>query len=196
MCNSIIVANLLAGISIDNGQTKRLVPIDSVTEFDDATLSTNLNLANTRHRYPWICSVRSKGVSPKHYCAVTLLSRPPAPTVLVGPAHCTDLCKSSSGEVDNCCCGGPNDCSDGSIRCGTGPAVVEMTGEDAEIICGEWETGETPSIASGENYNIILPINQITRHPDYTVNIESSAYLQNDIAVFKVDDSGLSQVNS
>ena len=73
---------------------------------------------------------------------------------------------------------------------------MEMTGEDAEIICGEWETGETPSIASGENYNIILPINQITRHPDYTVNIESSAYLQNDIAVFKVDDSGLSQVNS
>ena len=82
----------------------------------------------TRHRYPWICSLRSREVSPQHYCAVTLFSRPPAPTVLVGPAHCTFLCKSSRDEVDNCCCGGANDCSDDIPRCGNLPKVVEMTG--------------------------------------------------------------------
>ena len=60
---------------------------------------------------------------------ITLLfSRPPAPTVLVGPAHCTFLCKSSRDEVDNCCCGGANDCSDDIPRCGNLPKVVEMTG--------------------------------------------------------------------
>ena len=133
--------------------------------------------------------MRSKQKSKKHYCAVTLLSRPPAPTVLVGPAHCTYLCKSLQGEVDNCCCGGPNDCSDNMARCGNSTEVVDMTGEDAEIICGEWETGTIPSEVSGEKYNIILNIKAITRHPDYTVNINSSAYLQNDIAAFKVDDS-------
>ena len=83
----------------------------------------------TRHRYPWICSVRSREVSPQHYCAVTLFSRPPAPTVLVGPAHCTYLCKSSLDEVDNCCCGGQNDCSEDIPRCGNTPKVVEMTGK-------------------------------------------------------------------
>ena len=83
----------------------------------------------TRHRYPWICSVRSREVSPQHYCAVTLFSRPPAPTVLVGPAHCTYLCKSSRDEVDNCCCGGQNDCSEDIPRCGNLPKVVEMTGK-------------------------------------------------------------------
>ena len=69
-----------------------------------------------------------------------------------------------------------------------------MTGADAEILCGEWETGVSPPSASGEDYNIILGIDKIIRHPDYTVDINESAYLQNDIAVFKVDDSTLSQV--
>ena len=115
--------------------------------------------------------------------------------MLVGPAHCTYLCKSSSGEVDNCCCGGPNDCSDNLPRCGENPAVVEMTGADAEILCGEWETWNAPSISSGERYNIKLNIKDIVKHPDYTVNIDTSAYLQNDIAVFKVNDEVLSQVN-
>ena len=153
-----------------------------------------MNLENTRHRYPWICSVRSKGVSPKHFCAVTLLSRPPAPTVLVGPAHCTDLCKSSRGVVDNCCCGGQYDCSDNLSRCGKNPKVVGMTANDAEILCGEWETGDAPSTSSEEEYNIVLNINSIVKHPNYTVNLNSSAYLENDIAVFKVNDASLSQV--
>ena len=156
----------------------------------------HLSAENSRNRYPWICSLRSKEASPRHYCALTLLSRPPGPAVLVGPAHCTYLCKSSSGEVDNCCCGGPNDCSGDRPRCGENPLVVEMTGADAEILCGEWETGDAPTESSGERYNIILSIRNIVRHPDYTVNVDTSAYLQNDIAVFKINDEVLSQVNS
>ena len=127
---------------------------------------------------------------------MTLLSRPPAPTVLVGPAHCTYLCKSSRGEVDNCCCGGPNDCSENIERCGRNPNVEEMTGNEAEIICGEWETGDASQSSTGELYNIILEIKEIVRHEDYAVNVKTSAYLQNDIAVFKVDDTFLSQVRT
>ena len=109
--------------------------------------------------------------------------------------------------MDNCCCGGQNDCSEDIPRCGNQPKVVEMTGkwtrkskksgdeiknlgEDAEIICGEWQTGDTPRNSSAEEYNIILEIKSITRHPDYTVNSEPS-FLSNDIAVFKVDDGPL-----
>ena len=69
-----------------------------------------------------------------------------------------------------------------------------MTGQDAEILCGEWETGNTPASASGEQYNVILTIREIIQHPDYRVNVESSAHLQNDIAVFKVDDQSLTEV--
>ena len=172
----------------------RIFPIEFVTQFEDATIVTNINANNTRHRYPWICSLRSKTIRPKHYCAVTLFSRPPGPTVLVGPAHCTDLCKSSRGEVDNCCCGGPNNCSDNISKCGSNPKVVAMTGQDAEILCGEWETGDAPQTSSGEKYNIFLSINEIKKHPNYTVNINSSAYIQNDIAVFKVDSGPLNEV--
>ena len=151
-------------------------------------------LENTRNRYSWICSLQSKNPSPKHYCAMTLLSRPPTPTVLVGSAHCTDLCKSSRGEVENCCCGGPNDCSDNIVRCGTQPKVVEMTGSDAEILCGEWDTSDTPPSQTGERYNIILNIREIIKHPNYEVNADSSAYILNDIAIFKVDETALSKV--
>ena len=49
---------------------------------------------NSRHRYPWLCSLRKKtGDVPEHLCAVNLLSRPPGPAVLVGAAHCTYLCR-------------------------------------------------------------------------------------------------------
>ena len=157
--------------------------------------SAEFSFRNTQNRYPWICSLRSKGRRSRHYCAVTLLSRAPGPTVLVGPAHCTFLCKSSRGVVNNCCCGGPNDCSDVNERCGTNPRVVKLTGSDADILCGEWETGDTPPTASGEKYNIVLNIKEIIRHPDFTVNLNGSIYIQNDIAVFKVDDTVLSKVS-
>ena len=70
-----------------------------------------------------------------------------------------------------------------------------MTGQDAEILCGEWETGDAPSAASEERYNIVLFIIDIVKHPGYRVNENSAAYLQNDIAVFKVDDSVLTKVH-
>ena len=97
--------------------------------------------------------------------------------------------------LNNCCCGGPNDCSDINERCGTNPRVVKLTGSDADILCGEWETGDTPPTASGEKYNIVLNIKEIIRHPDFTVNLNGSIYIQNDIAVFKVDDTILSKVS-
>ena len=52
----------------------RYVPIEQVATLDDGSfLWTDLPLENTRHRYPWLCSLRSKGSGTKHYCGVTLL---------------------------------------------------------------------------------------------------------------------------
>ena len=71
-----------------------------------------------------------------------------------------------------------------------------MTGDDADILCGEWDSnGNISASASGERYNIALTIKEIVRHPDYVVNSDKTeqSYLENDIAVFKVDESPLSQ---
>ena len=52
----------------------RYVPIEQVATLDDGSfLWTELPLENTRNRYPWLCSLRSKGSGKKHYCGVTLL---------------------------------------------------------------------------------------------------------------------------
>ena len=40
-----------------------------------------------------------------------------------------------------------------------------ILGNDVEVICGEWETGDKPYPTSGEDYNIVLQINSIVRHP-------------------------------
>ena len=71
-----------------------------------------------------------------------------------------------------------------------------MSPEEVVILCGEWETGPTPQELSGEKYNVILDIKDVIRHPDYTVNIDSSAHIQNDIAAFKVDDNILSSMQN
>ena len=81
-------------------------------------------------------------------------------------------------------------------RCGPSPGIVEMTGSDAEIVCGEWQTGDYPQSESGELYNIHLDIKQIVRHPQYNVMVRLSAFLQYDIAAFKVDETQLSPVRS
>jgi hypothetical protein len=95
----------------------RLAPAQFILE--DANIKTELQYENTRHRYPWVCSLRSLGPSPEHRCAVNLLSIPPSPTVLVGAAHCTYLCKDSTREVPVCCCSfGTDDCRDTDPRCG------------------------------------------------------------------------------
>ena len=157
-------------------------------------LRKELPYTHTRHRYPWICSLRTKGSGTEHLCAVTLLSRPPRPTVLVGPAHCTYLCKRDPTTIlPACCCAdGYENCVKENPSCGEEPRVYEMSGEDAEIVCGEWETGPRYSLFSGETYNVILPILEIVRHPDWDTSPgRGGPGAGNDIAVFKVDDDRL-----
>ena len=70
-----------------------------------------------------------------------------------------------------------------------------MTGDDVDILCGEWDTnGSNSASSSEEKYNIALTIKEIVRHPGYVVNPGTEqSYLQNDVAVFKVDEGPLSQ---
>ena len=74
----------------ENRATTRLPPIAFVDSA--AGTKTELNYTHTLHRYPWICSLRTKGITAEQLCAVTLISLPPQPTIIVGPAHCTNLC--------------------------------------------------------------------------------------------------------
>ena len=171
-------------------QNARLLPIDEI----GGDVPHLPPFHNTRHRYPWICSLRSKTDS-SHLCGTTLLARPPKPTVIVGVAHCTFVCKGkASGNIQpNCCCenvsGQVGDCT----GCEVDAETQEITGEDAEIVCGEWQTGQTSMSASGEQYNAILPIKNIIRHPDYEIvrGEQSSQYVSADLAVFMVDDTEL-----
>ena len=155
------------------------------------TLKAETPYEETRHRYPWICSLRSKSLDKQHHCAVTLLRRPPGPTVLVTAAHCTFLCKSDNIVVPNCCCDNvaQTKCSDDPVKCGQKPEVVEMTGQDVEVICGEWEVGNIPMDESGETYNVIFPIKTITRYPKFKIDqdVLRTNFVQDDIAVIKVE---------
>ena len=67
--------------------------------------------------------------------------------------------------------------------------MVEMTGEDVEIICGEWEIGRTLQVESGEKYNILMQIKKIKRHPGFKIDqgVLRTNYLQDDIAVIIVE---------
>ena len=174
----------------------RLTPITEVSSYVGHHVNGISDLENTKHRYPWICSLRDKTPEKRHLCGVTLLSMPPSKTVLVSSAHCVTVCRSKSRSkvLKNCCCKnvGGDVCAN-DPECAQDAEVVNMTGDDAEIICGEWETGTTPMSDSGEEYNIILPIKNITRHPDYTIsrNEANSQFVANDLAVFFVDDAEL-----
>ena len=66
--------------------------------------------------------------------------------------------------------------------------VREMTGHDVEVICGEWEIGDIPPDESGEEYNAVLPIEQIKRHPNFEINqgVLRTNFLHDDIAVIYV----------
>ena len=44
--------------------------------------------------------MRGFGCGAAVLCAVTLLSVPPKPTVIIGPAHCTYLCKDDKGNYN------------------------------------------------------------------------------------------------
>ena len=174
-----------------NHREPRLAPVALALVTDET--KTTLNYNNTRHRYPWICSLRTIGITSEHLCAVTILSLPPQPTIIVGPAHCTYLCKdggTSGARLDSCCCTPgppPLGCSEDRLRCKNNPGAAEMIPEEAVILCGEWETGQTPQSFSSESYNIDLEIVEIVRHPsfDAKVGVEGG----NDIAVFRVGDN-------
>jgi len=171
----------------------RLAPVQAIYDLNGFTLKTQLNFENTRHRYPWVCSLRSTGARPEHLCAVTLLSVPPKPTVVVGAAHCTYICKNENEKaISVCCCAdGVEDCSDDTTKCGETPKVYEMTGDDVDILCGEWETGDTPRVLSDERYNVLLPIKDIVRHPNFNTSEGAGPIGGSDIAIFKVDDSSI-----
>ena len=140
----------------------RLLPIFSVNSIGG--LKKDLDYTHTRHRYPWLCSLRTRGDNPGHLCGVTLLSVPPDPTVIVGAAHCTYLCKDTDDQgvsLPSCCCvsRGQESCAENKDRCGTQPRAVEMNGKHVEIVCGEWETGPTT-----------MEISQVCNHTKRTEN--------------------------
>ena len=166
----------------------RLTPIDFVGEINGVTIARAPPLQHTKHRYPFICSMRRIGQQSSHMCGVTLLSRPPGPTVLVTSAHCAFICKSEDGKlVPNCCCPnvGPGLCTE-SQDCGTNATTVEITGAEAEVICGEWDTATDTE----EEYNVILPIKKIIIHPEFNISRgeENSQFVASDISVIQVDD--------
>jgi hypothetical protein len=96
--------------------------------------------------------------------------------------------------IPDCCCGADDvaSCADDKIKCKNNPGVSEMTGHDVQIICGEWETGTTPKELSGEKYNVLLPIKEIVRHPNFNTGEGGGS----DIAIFKVDDSSIQMKTS
>jgi len=171
----------------------RLAPAEFLLDFGNIAVRTKLDYENTRHRYPWVCSLRTVGAIPEHVCAVTLLSIPPKPTVLVGAAHCTYICKNTEQvAIPSCCCSDVADtCVEDKDKCGDKPEVFEMTGGDVEVRCGEWDTGPQPWTVSGEEYNIVLPIKEIVRHPGYNASEGAGPVAGNDLVIFKVDDSAI-----
>ena len=63
---------------IEQNSTSRLTPIFQVDNTPPTgAIRTELDFENTKHRYPWICSLRSRRQDQQHFCGVTLLRRPP-----------------------------------------------------------------------------------------------------------------------
>ena len=90
---------------------------------------------------------------------------------IVTAAHCTYVCKSEKGVVENCCCDnvGEISCSEDFTKCGNNPKVYEMGGEDVVVLCGEWEIGNFSADESGEDFNIELSVLEIRRHPNFKI---------------------------
>ena len=147
-----------------------------------------LNEPFPQHRYPWLCSLRRIGQQSSHQCGAVLLSTPPGPTVIVTSAHCVNICKSEDGrQVPNCCCPnvGPGLCNS-TEDCGTNARSVVMTGAEAEVKCGEWDTASDLE----EDYNVTLPIVKISVHPDFNISRgeQNSQFVVADIATIHVSD--------
>ena len=65
-----------------------------------------------------------------------------------------------------------------------------MDPNEVIILCGEWETGPTPQLSSGETYNIDLEVLEIIRHPEFDaggLGVEGGS----DLAIFKINPQGL-----
>ena len=173
--------------------SQRIAPVAHVDVIKGT--KTELNFTNTRHRYPWICSLRKKGIGAEHLCAVTILSVPPKPSIIVGAAHCTYLCKDGGPNgafLESCCCTpGKLGCSEDIVRCGTNPGAAEMDPDEVIILCGEWQTGPSPRRFTGEEYNVPLRVKEIIKHPGFNPAVGVDA--GNDLAVFKIDEEGLKE---
>ena len=169
---------------------QRLNPIEEVVSYGLAIKPT---FEDTKGRYPWLCSLRSKS-DKSHYCGTTILSRPPGPLVMVTAAHCVHLCKSEDGNTrPNCCCenvSGVGCSAESQIECGVSPSVEVMTGQDAEVICGEFQTGNLTAEESGEEWNIVLGIEKIIVHPDYNITRgeNRSQYVYADMATLHLNE--------
>ena len=170
-----------------NSKEARLNPIEQV-RYEQAQKPV---FEQTRGRYPWICSLRSKS-SKSHYCGTTILSRPPGPLVMVTAAHCVFLCKAEGKTRPNFCCPNVSNATGSADPhiCGTNPRAEVMTGEDAEVVCGEFETGNYTAEESGEEFNTVLEIKNITVHPDYNISRgnKTSQFVVADIATIKVKE--------
>ena len=168
----------------------RLSPVSNVFTFQNgSTFRTELEYENTKHRYPWICSLRTK-TSKNHLCAATLLRSSPGPTVLITSAHCALLCKSGETVVDNCCCSNvANRTCSSTGQCGSNPTIEKMSGSDAEVLCGDWIIDG--DVQADENYNVVLTIEEVVPHPNFNISIGEgkSQFVQDDIAVLKVADT-------
>ena len=76
-------------------------------------------------------------------------------------SHVKRFAKSARNEiVPNCCCENVSGqgCGSKEVCGGTSSKVVEMTGKDVEVVCGEWEIGDKPYRTSGEEFNLVLNI--------------------------------------
>ena len=172
----------------------KLNPIQYIDEYAGGlTIAQRPDFTETLGRYPWICSLRGR-YNKDHYCGATVLSRPPGPLVIVTAAHCVHICKDDGDPLPNCCCDNVSEAEcppDSGIDCGDNPGVEVMTGEDVEIICGEWETGNYTAAQSGEDFNLVLNIVNITVHPDYNITrgANNSQYVFADLATIKVNNS-------
>ena len=73
-------------------------------------------------------------------------------------------------------------------ECGDNPKGEEMTGEDVEVICGEWEIGDATMASSAEKYNTIFSIEEIKRHPEFGISRgnNKTQFVINDIATIHV----------
>ena len=160
---------------------KRLAPLHAV--YGERNISTRLEFSHTRGRYPWLCSLQTRG---EHFCSATLLSVPPGPTVLVGAAHCTLLCWDEEGgrPVPACCCSG--ECRDRDGLCGLRPVLRDLQPGQVVALCGAWRAG--PGLRDRGPREVRLRVKSFTRHPDY--NSTAGPLAGADIAIFKVADRG------